>query len=115
MSKIKLNIGIPKEGKTSSVEIDVPYSQILIGKKIGDIIDGKNINVEWKKLKITGGSDKSGVPMRADVTGGMKKKILISSGTGIKTPSKKGLRIRKSLRGNTITNDIYQVNLVITD
>lgn len=111
MVKFKLNIST-KEGKTTSVEVDEPVSSVLLGKKVGDVIDGSLLNLQHKKLKITGGSDTSGFPLRPDVSGGMKKRILIAGGVGLRKIKRKGFRKRKMVRGNTITRDTYQINLL---
>jgi len=118
MVKFKLNISLPKEGKAVTVELDEPQSLTLLGKKIGDVIDGKALGLEYSKLRITGGSDKSGFPMRPDVSGGRKVYILTGKGVGlrkIKGKTKKGYRKRILVRGNVITRDIYQVNMVVVE
>ena len=118
MVKFKISISNPKNGKAETIEVEEPYSLNLIGKKVGDIIDGSQIGTKYKKLKITGGSDKSGFPMRPDIPGGRKLYILARKGIGLKTikgKSKKGFRKRILVRGNTITPDIYQVNMVIVE
>ena len=61
------------------------------------------------KLKLTGGSDKSGVPMRSDVHGAARKRVLLSKGVGL-PHAKDGDRSRKLTRGNTISEEIYQIN-----
>ncbi len=63
-------------------------------------------------LKITGGSDDSGFPMRPDLPGGVKRKLLLSGPPGYHPPEK-GMRKRVTVRGNTITEDIVQINTVI--
>ena len=52
-------INIAEKGKTFKVEVD---TEALIGKKIGDKIDGKDIKneLEGYELEITGSSDKAG-------------------------------------------------------
>jgi small subunit ribosomal protein S6e len=65
-------------------------------------------------MKITGGSDKSGTPMRADVHGGVKKYVLLSRGVGMKTHTE-GARIRKLIRGNLVTDEIYQLNCSLVE
>ncbi len=107
-----LVVSDPKTGKAFKLEIENP--NILIGKKIGDIIPGDPFGLKGYKLKITGGSDDSGFPMRPDVHGPVKKRILLSGPPGF-WPDKKGLRKRKMIRGNVITNDIVQVNVVIEE
>ena len=66
------------------------------------------------QIKITGGSDKAGFPMRSDVLGGGKKRILISGGTGF-NPSIKGEKVRKLVRGTVITDEIYQINVSLVE
>ena len=61
------------------------------------------------KLKLTGGSDKSGVPMRNDIHGAARKYILLSKGVGLQD-AEIGQRVRKLMRGNTVSEEIYQIN-----
>jgi small subunit ribosomal protein S6e len=97
----------PKTGKTNQVKIDEEKAKMLIGKKIGDTIDGTIIGAPGYKLLITGGTDNSGFPLRKDVEGVKKVKVLIKK--------KKGIRVRKTVRGNTISNDTVQVNTKIIE
>ncbi len=118
MVKFKLTISNPRDGTAFTKEIDEPESLNLIGKKIGDVIEGSLVGLEGKKLKITGGTDNSGFPMRPDIPGGVKKYILTGKGVGLKTikgKTKKGYRRRVLVRGNMITGDIYQINMVIVE
>jgi small subunit ribosomal protein S6e len=114
MAKFKLKISDPKTGKSSAFELEGTKAQPLIGHRINDIIDGTILGVGFKKIKITGGTDKDGIPMRADVHGGAKKYVLISNGAGI-NPKKPGERKRKLVRGNTITEETYQINAVVVE
>ena len=50
--------------------------------------------------------------MNSSVQGAMRKRILSSGGVGYK-PKRKGQRKRKSVRGNTISEDILQINMKI--
>lgn len=114
MAKFKIIISDPKTGKSKSVEVEGARAIPLIGKKIGDTIDGSLVGMPGVKLLITGGSDKDGFPMRPDVHGGVKVSILLSGGVGFK-PENKGERRRKTVRGNVITEDIVQVNAKIIE
>jgi small subunit ribosomal protein S6e len=102
------------DGKSKVVELDVAKIRPLIGKKIGDIIDGSLVGLEGYRLRITGGTDYSGFPMRSDIHGGAKKGIVLSGGVGFH-PKKKGERKRRYVRGNTVTDEIVQLNLVIAE
>ena len=65
-------------------------------------------------MKVTGGSDKSGTPMRPDVHGGVTKYVLLANGIGIRNIGG-GYRVRKLVRGNMVTEEIYQLNCVLVD
>jgi len=107
----KLIVSDKETGKSSVYELKDPQARALVGLKIGDEIDASVLGIQGK-IKITGGSDRAGFPMRSDVMGGVKKYVLLSKGVGFK-PKNKGERKRKLVRGNTITEDIYQINAVI--
>lgn len=94
------------------IRINDERTKRLIGLKIGDTFNGSIIGLKNVKLKITGGSDNSGFPMRPDIMGGVKKRVLLSSPPGFH-PREKGERRRKMVRGNTITEDIVQINTKI--
>src|SRR5438309_11033869 len=83
----------------------------FLGLQVGSELDASLIG-EAGKLKITGGSDKSGVHLREDIHGGARKYILLSKGVGLRA-AEKGQRFRKLIRGNTITEDVYQINCVL--
>ena len=94
----------------------------VVGKKIGEIIDGGFLGLEGYELQITGGSDKDGFSMRKDVEGIMRKKIILIKGAGFsgklrrkkKRFAIKGVRKRKMVRGNLISSDIAQINCKVT-
>ncbi len=100
-------------GRSVSQELKDRAAQPLVGARIGNIVDSSVIGIEGNKVKITGGSDKSGTPMRADVHGGVKKYVLMSEGVGAK--HLEGGRIRKLVRGNMVTEEIYQLNLRLVE
>ena len=67
MAHFKLVVS-DRTGKSTSKEIKDISAQPLLGSKLGDILDSSVIGVGAGKMKITGGSDKSGTPMRAGKT-----------------------------------------------
>jgi small subunit ribosomal protein S6e len=101
-------------GSSISQEIKDKSAQPLLGSKIGDSIDSSVFGFNEGKIKITGGSDKSGTPMRSDLHGGTKKYILMTSGVGLRNMGP-GERKRKLVRGNLITEEIYQLNCQLID
>jgi small subunit ribosomal protein S6e len=100
-------------GRSVSQELKDRAAQPLIGVRIGNVVDSSVIGIQGGKVKVTGGSDKSGVPMRADVHGGVRKYVLMSEGVGAK--NLEGGRIRKMVRGNMVTEEIYQLNLRLVE
>jgi small subunit ribosomal protein S6e len=111
LPKSKLIVADPSTGKSSMYELSDEQSRTLKGLKIGNELDGTAIGVEGK-IRITGGSDSAGFPMRYDVLGGIKKKVLLTKGIGFRTKNK-GIKRRKMVRGNTITEEIYQINSIL--
>lgn len=103
----------PKAAKVSTVELDAPKARPLVGRELGDEVDGSIFGMAGKKLKITGGSDKDGIPMVANIHGGAKKYVLLAGGVGFK-PTAQGERRRKLVRGRMITDETYQLNMVIS-
>ncbi|HDI32074.1 MAG TPA: 30S ribosomal protein S6e [Thermofilum sp.] len=112
MPEFKVVISDPKTGKAEQVEVKGDMAAKLLGLKIGEIIDGSIVGKSGMKLKITGGSGRAGEPMRPDLPGGVKRRLLLSSPPGFR-PRERGERRRKFVRGNVITEDIVQINTVI--
>lgn len=110
MAKFKVIVSDPETGKSNFVEIEGNRAVPLIGRKLGETIDGAIVGLSGQKVKITGGSDKDGVPMRPNIHGGVRAAVVLSEGVGFK-PHQIGERKRKTLRGNTITEDIVQINM----
>lgn len=114
MAKFKIVISDPETGKSKSVESEGSRAVPLIGRKLGDVIDGSVVGMSGYRLRITGGSDKDGFPMRPNVHGGVRTSVILSEGVGFH-PSREGERRRKMIRGKTITEDIIQINMNIVE
>ncbi len=114
MAKFKVIVSDPEKGESQSVETEGNRAVPLIGRKIGEIIDGSVIGMPGHKLQITGGSDRDGFPMRPNVHGGVRVKVILSEGVGFQSSSK-GERKRKTLRGNVVTDAIVQINMKIVE
>jgi small subunit ribosomal protein S6e len=100
----KVVVSDPKTGKSIQVQTK---DESLIGKKIGDIIDGSIINLDGYKLRITGGSGFEGAPMVNYVEGMNKKYVWYDEN--------KKVRVKKLVRGNTISPEIVQINTKIEE
>lgn len=114
MAKFKVIVSDPEDGTSKTVELEDARAVPLIGKKIGDVIDGSVVGLPGFKVQITGGSDKDGFPMRPNVHGGVRRSVVLSGGVGF-NPKNEGERRRKRVRGNVITDEIVQVNMKIVE
>ena len=114
MAKFKIIISDPETGQSQFVEVEETQAVLLIGRKLGEVIDGTVVKMSGYKLLITGGSDKDGFPMRPNIHGGVRVGAILSEGVGFH-PSKKGERKRKTLRGNVVTEAIVQINMKIVE
>ena len=112
MVEFKVVVNDIKKGKSHQVQVSGHHANSLIGKKIGDEVDGIFISLPGYKLQITGGTDKDGFAMRKDFPGMGRRRLLLSKSLGFK-PKEKGLRRKKSVRGNTINQDIVQINMSV--
>ena len=112
MVEFKVVVNDVKGGKSHQVQISGHHANSLIGKKIGDEVDGIFISLPGYKLSITGGTDKNGFPMRNDLPGSIRRRLLLSNSKGFH-PKENGLRHKKSIRGNTINQDLVQINMKV--
>ncbi len=108
MVSFKLVLSDPSTGKSEATELKDANAQVLIGRKIGDVVDGATLGLTGR-IVITGGSDKAGFPMRADTLGSGKNYVLMTRGVGYRTRVS-GAKKRKLVRGGTISEETYQVN-----
>jgi len=109
-----LIISDPKTGTSQKVELEDAMMNPLIGRRIGDIMEGTIANMAGYQIKLTGGTDKDGIPMRPDVHGGVKGRYILSGGVGYK-PKRKGERKRVVVRGNTVTAETTFLNFTIVE
>jgi len=120
---LKINLS-EKSGKTYNLEFEEAK---LIDKSLGDSVDGVEISsdLEGYEFEITGASDRSGFTSLKEVEGVNTKKVLLSYEKGMKKRPRregkkkvgrnkpKGLRLRKTVRGRTISEHMRQINLKV--
>src|SRR4030042_1208489 len=80
MAKFKVIVSDPETGTSKVVELAEARASPLIGKRIGEIMDGAVVDLPGHKIQITGGSDKDGFPMRPSVHGGVRRSIVLRGG-----------------------------------
>ncbi|MBM3303826.1 MAG: 30S ribosomal protein S6e [Candidatus Aenigmarchaeota archaeon] len=111
MPTVKITVSNPAKKTAVQREFEEPQA-IFLGKKLGDKVPADSIGLAGIELEITGGSDKEGFPMRKDIEGQGRKRVVLSGPPGFH-PDRAGKRKRKSVRGNTISADIVQINTKI--
>ena len=108
---LKINIA-DKSGKTVKKELKDAEAMALHGKKIGDKFNGEVLDMSGYEFEIAGGSDYCGFPIRKDVNGIMRKGILTTKGLG-NNYNRKGMRLRRTVAGNTVYAKTTQLNLKV--
>ena len=114
MAEFKAVVNDKKTGKSYNVAVSGHHANSLIGITIGETVDGVFFGLPEYKIKITGGSDSDGTPMRKDLPGNKRVRLLLSDGKGFKERYH-GERKRTSIRGNAISEAIVQINAVIEE
>ncbi len=103
-------INVSHKGRTWKVEAD---NESLIRVKIGDKIEGDMISPDLAgyELEITGTSDIAGFPgIKGQVGGQLRKILLTKDDLGMRQTRPEGLRIKKSVRGEEISEKTAQIN-----
>jgi small subunit ribosomal protein S6e len=109
---MKIVYSDPKTGKSGQMQLESERAAMLINHKINDVIDGGILGLEGYKLRITGGSDRSGFPMNRSIVGPIKTRMLrVVARSG----RNKGQKRRSTVRGSAIANDTELVNTVIVE
>ena len=109
--EFKIVLSDPNTGKSYQREIKGDKAKKINDLVIGDEFEGSLIELNGYTLKITGGSDKDGFPMKKGVHGIKRPKILMSKGVGYNPDG--NVRKRKRVRGEKIAGDVVQINTKI--
>src|SRR2546426_11707455 len=96
MAEFKAVIADPKSGKTYKKDISGQFANSLVGRKLGEEIDGLFVGLPGYKLAITGGSEKNGFPLRRDPPGPRRRRSLLAGSVGVPAP-RHGMRENKTV------------------
>ena len=99
-----------KDGKTYNIEAKDEGANLFLGKSIGDVVNATPLGLKGYEIKITGGSDKSGFPMRKDINKSGRASALLSGKSVGYRPEQDGVRKRKTVVGTIIDDNISQIN-----
>jgi len=106
-------INVSHKGRTLKQDSD---NESLIRMKIGDKIQGSLISADLDgyQLEITGTSDQAGFPgIKGEIGGQLRRLLLTKDDLGMNKTRPKGLRLKKSVRGEEISDKTSQINLKV--
>ncbi len=98
-----------KTGKAINMKTEKP---VFVGREMGQEIDLGSIGLSGYRGKISGGSDKDGFPMKHGIHGMLRRKVILEKGVGLRG-KKKGMKVKKTVAGNTVTQSTAQLNIVV--
>ncbi|KAJ3104611.1 40S ribosomal protein S6 [Phlyctochytrium bullatum] len=113
---MKLNIAYPAMGTQKMINIeDEKRLRIFYEKRMAQEVKADALGDEFKGyvLKITGGNDKQGFPMKQGVLRPGRARLLLSKGHSCYRPRRTGERKRKTVRGCIVASDISALSLVV--
>ena len=109
---VEFKLVISESGRSFPRSVGDPQSAGFLGKRIGESVGGELLGLGGYTLRISGGTDKSGFPLRPDLPGARQVRILVGEGFGFHAP-RVGQRRRRTFRGSAISEDTVQINLVV--
>jgi len=113
---MKLNVSFPATGCQKLFEVvDEHKIRIFYEKRMGQEVEADPLGDEWKGyvLKIAGGNDKQGFPMKQGVLTNSRVRLLLSKGHSCYRPRRQGERKRKSVRGCIVDGNLSVLALVV--
>ncbi|XP_014244678.1 40S ribosomal protein S6 [Cimex lectularius] len=113
---MKLNVSFPANGSQKLFEIvDEHKLRIFYDKRMGAEVEADQLGDEWKGyvVRISGGNDNQGFPMKQGVLTNGRVRLLLSKGHSCYRPRRQGERKRKSVRGCIVDANLSVLALVI--
>uniref|UniRef100_A0A2I2Z285 40S ribosomal protein S6 n=1 Tax=Gorilla gorilla gorilla TaxID=9595 RepID=A0A2I2Z285_GORGO len=113
---MKLNISFPATGCQKLIEVDDERKlRTFYEKRMATEVAADALGEEWKGyvVRISGGNDKQGFPMKQGVLTHGRVRLLLSKGHSCYRPRRTGERKRKSVRGCIVDANLSVLNLVI--
>ena len=106
-------INVSHKGRTWKAEVD---NEVFIRMKIGEKISGDLVSSELNgyQLEITGTSDIAGFPgIKGQVGPQLRGVLLTKKDKGMNQTRPDGLRLKKTVRGEEISDKTLQINMKV--
>jgi len=113
---MKINVAYPATGCQKTFEIDEEKKlRVFYEKRMAQEVEADSLGDEWKGyiLRITGGNDKQGFPMKQGVLTNGRVRLLLSKGHSCYRPRRDGERKRKSVRGCIVDANLSALACII--
>ncbi|OWF47937.1 40S ribosomal protein S6-like [Mizuhopecten yessoensis] len=113
---MKLNISYPATGCQKLIEVDDERKlRPFYDRRIATEVSAEHLGDEWKGyiLRITGGNDKQGFPMKQGILTNGRVRLLLSKGHSCFRPRRSGERRRKSVRGCIVDSNLSVLSMSI--
>lgn len=111
---MKIVIADSKTSHAFMREIPKEKEAQLVGRKIGEKIDGGLVGLGGYTVQITGGCDAAGFPMRSDIPGIRRTTAVIGRGVGRRNYRKGNLQ-KRTVSGNSVSQTTSLLNAKITE
>jgi len=114
MPKINVCYPIKSSQKVFEIEDEAKLTP-FVEKRMGMELPADSLGDEWKGyiVKIMGGNDKQGFPMKQGVLKQGRVRLLFKKGMSCYRERRGGMRKRKSVRGCIVGYDLAMLNLMI--
>nr|CAD7399525.1 unnamed protein product [Timema poppensis] len=113
---LTLNVSFPATGCQKLFEVvDEHKLRVFYEKRMGAEVEADSLGDEWKGyvVRVAGGNDKQGFPMKQGILTNSRVRLLLSKGHSCYRPRRDGERKRKSVRGCIVDGNLSVLALVI--
>merc|ERR1711994_329533 len=115
-TKMKLNVSYPANGTQKMIEMEDEIKlRFFYGKRMAAEVSAECLGEQWKGyiVRISGGNDKQGFPMKQGVMTNGRVRLLLSKGHSCYRPRRTGERKRKSVRGCIVDGNLSVLSMAI--